>query len=186
MIAELPTIPDDDADFTPDLARKIIAKYQELLHRSSELSDDRVSREEMLEAMREQRINLGGMHDKTLAELKRVREVAAEEINRLEGEVRSLRIDNARLRDEATIRSLAQGAMQDDDPTANEQWNAGCDFALAHLCKFLGVDFKAVSWDAATETVDGDVLAVIGNILRVKFGEDWGPNDAPALTEGSR
>ncbi|BBB99364.1 hypothetical protein [Bradyrhizobium elkanii] len=81
-------------------------------------------------------------------------------------------------------RVVAQGAMQDDDPTANEQWNAGCDFALAHLCKFLGVDFKAVSWDAATETVDGDVLAVIGNILRVKFGEDWGPNDAPALTEG--
>lgn len=86
----------------------------------------------------------------------------------------------------APIPASAQGAMQDDDPTANEQWNAGCDFALAHLCKFLGVDFKAVSWDAATETVDGDVLAVIGNILRVKFGEDWGPNDAPALTEGSR
>jgi hypothetical protein len=86
----------------------------------------------------------------------------------------------------AALLTVAQGAMQDDDPTANEQWNAGCDFALAHLCKFLGVDFKAVSWDAATETVDGDVLAVIGNILRVKFGEDWGPNDAPALTEGSR
>jgi len=27
----LPEIPDNDADFTPDLARKIIAKYQELL-----------------------------------------------------------------------------------------------------------------------------------------------------------
>ena len=27
----LPEIPDDDADFTPDLARKIIAKYQEML-----------------------------------------------------------------------------------------------------------------------------------------------------------
>jgi hypothetical protein len=30
-VRALPEIPDDDADFTPDLARKIIAKYQELL-----------------------------------------------------------------------------------------------------------------------------------------------------------
>jgi hypothetical protein len=28
---ELPELPDDDADFTPDLARKIIAKYQEII-----------------------------------------------------------------------------------------------------------------------------------------------------------
>jgi len=28
---DLPRIPDDDADFTPELARKIIAKYRELL-----------------------------------------------------------------------------------------------------------------------------------------------------------
>lgn len=28
----LPEIPDDDADFTPDLARKIIAKYQDYIH----------------------------------------------------------------------------------------------------------------------------------------------------------
>lgn len=28
----LPEIPDDDADFTPDLARKIIATYQSFLH----------------------------------------------------------------------------------------------------------------------------------------------------------
>lgn len=27
----LPSIPDDDSDFTPDLARKIIAKYMEML-----------------------------------------------------------------------------------------------------------------------------------------------------------
>ncbi|MGF6434368.1 hypothetical protein [Bradyrhizobium elkanii] len=88
-----------------------IGRLRQELQRSSELSDDRVSREEMLEAMREQRINLGGMHDKTLAELKRVREVAAEEINRLEGEVRSLRIDNARLRDEAAIRALVSSPV---------------------------------------------------------------------------
>lgn len=62
-----------------------------------------------------------------------------------------------------------------DDPSADERWNAGCDFAMTHLCKALGVDPKSVSWDAATETLDGDVQAVIGNILRAKFGEDWGP-----------
>ena len=28
---ELPSIPDDDADFTPDIARKIIAKYQQIV-----------------------------------------------------------------------------------------------------------------------------------------------------------
>lgn len=28
---KLPKLPDDDADFTPDLARKIIEKYQEIL-----------------------------------------------------------------------------------------------------------------------------------------------------------
>jgi hypothetical protein len=32
-VNELPELPDDDADFTPDLARKIIAKYQEMLAR---------------------------------------------------------------------------------------------------------------------------------------------------------
>jgi hypothetical protein len=51
----------------------------------------------------------------------------------------------------------------------------GIDFALVELCKFLGVDPHMVSWDAATETVDGDVRSVIGNILRAKFGEDWAP-----------
>lgn len=55
----------------------------------------------------------------------------------------------------------------------------GIDFALEQLCQFLGVDPTDVSWDAATETTDGDVRSVIGNILRTKFGEDWGPN-APA------
>lgn len=70
------------------------------------------------------------------------------------------------------------------DPTASEQWNVGCDFAMVHLCKYLGVDPSSVSWDAATETVDGDVLAVIGNILRAKFGEDWGPESTGAVAQG--
>jgi hypothetical protein len=70
-----------------------------------------------------------------------------------------------------------------DDPTADEGWNAGCDFAMMQLCKFLGVDPEKVTWDAATETVEGDVQAVIGNILRMKFGDDWSPSAAP--TQGS-
>lgn len=32
-MTDLPQIPDDDADFTPDLARKIIAQYQGLLRK---------------------------------------------------------------------------------------------------------------------------------------------------------
>lgn len=75
------------------------------------------------------------------------------------------------------------------DPSADEQWNAGCDFATMQLCHFLGVDPATVDWDAATETLDGDVQSVIGKILRAKLGEDWGPSaPAPAVrsTEGWR
>lgn len=71
------------------------------------------------------------------------------------------------------------------DPTANPAWNDGCDYAMTQLCLFLGVNQNDVRWDAATETVEGDVQAVIGNILRAKFGEDWGPSDCltPAASE---
>lgn len=63
----------------------------------------------------------------------------------------------------------------DIDPTAHALWNEGCDFAMTQLCTVLGVDPRAVSWDAATETTDGDVRAVIGNIMRAKYGEAWDP-----------
>ncbi|HMI56396.1 MAG TPA: hypothetical protein VK494_09425 [Gemmatimonadaceae bacterium] len=95
---------------------------------------------------------------------------------------------NARLSDAlAEIRLLKTEILHrgssagnvDDDPTASEPWNLGCDFAMIQLCNFLGVQPTTVSWDAATETLDGDVQAVIGNILRAKFGEDWGPDHAP-------
>lgn len=62
-----------------------------------------------------------------------------------------------------------------DDPASDERWNAGCTYALEQLCRMLGVDSKDINWDAATETLDGDVQAVMGNILRAKYGEDWGP-----------
>ena len=67
-----------------------------------------------------------------------------------------------------------------DDPSSDERWNAGLDFGMRHFCYALGVDPKAVRWDAATETLDGDVIAVIWNILREKMGEDWDPDAAPA------
>lgn len=60
-----------------------------------------------------------------------------------------------------------------DDPAADERWNAGCDFAMTQLCKVLNVDPHSVSWDAATEELDGDVRSVIGNILTAAFGDDW-------------
>jgi hypothetical protein len=79
---------------------------------------------------------------------------------------------------EAELRaSVAQTTVDDwkDDPSADERWNAGVDCAMKLLCDYLGVDPNAVTWDAATETVDGDISAVIGNILRSKFCEDWSP-----------
>jgi hypothetical protein len=64
---------------------------------------------------------------------------------------------------------------QDDDPSAHKRWVEGCDFALLQLCSALDVAPKSVRWDAATETLDGDVNAVIWNILRAKLGDDWEP-----------
>lgn len=51
----------------------------------------------------------------------------------------------------------------------------GIEIALTHLCKVLGVDPKEVTWDAATETVEGDTSSVIYSILHAKFGEDFDP-----------
>jgi hypothetical protein len=53
-------------------------------HPSPSAGEDMVPRSEMLEALRGQRIQLSDAHDATLAELKRVREVAKTEIERLE------------------------------------------------------------------------------------------------------
>lgn len=61
------------------------------------------------------------------------------------------------------------------DLTSDERWNKGCDFAMEQLCKLLGIDQGDVLWDAATETVDGDVQSVLGNILRAKYGGDYSP-----------
>jgi len=66
-----------------------------------------------------------------------------------------------------------------DDPSADERWNAGLDFGMVQLCAVLGVDPHTVNWDAATETLDGDVCAAIGNIFRTKYGEDFDPTASP-------
>jgi hypothetical protein len=71
----------------------------------------------------------------------------------------------------SACRGLADGSEVivkvdwEDDPASDERWNAGVDFAQMQLCAVLKVDPKTVTWDAATETLDGDVQAVIGNIL---------------------
>lgn len=60
-----------------------------------------------------------------------------------------------------------------DDPAADERWCDGLDYGQTQLCIVLGIDPQTVNWDAATETLDGDVHSVIGNILTMRFGEDW-------------
>lgn len=71
--------------------------------------------------------------------------------------------------------SVAKAVAEDwrDDPSADERWNAGLDYGQTQLCHVLGIDPATVNWDAATETLDGDVQAVIGNILTARFGDDW-------------
>lgn len=68
-----------------------------------------------------------------------------------------------------------------DDPRFDD---AAVDFALVQLCKVLGVDPEKINWDAATETFTGDVQAVIGNILRAKYGDNWGPDDLVIVPVG--
>ena len=53
---------------------------------------------------------------------------------------------------------------------------------MTQLCAVLDVDPQSVSWDAATETLDGDVQSVFGNIFRAKFGDNW-PALAPEPAE---
>lgn len=60
-----------------------------------------------------------------------------------------------------------------DDPATNERWNDGVDFTMMQLRAVLRVAPEVVTWDAATETLDGDVRSVIGNILTKAMGDDW-------------
>ncbi len=51
--------------------------------------------------------------------------------------------------------------------------DAGINYAIERLCEALAVDPNSISWDAATETMDGDVVSVICNVLRAAYGEKW-------------
>lgn len=73
----------------------------------------------------------------------------------------------------AVAPDVGEQADWQDDPSADDRWNAGLDFGMTQLCALLGVDPATVTWDAATETLDGDVQAVIGNILTAAYGDDW-------------
>lgn len=77
---------------------------------------------------------------------------------------------------DAALAAAPQPAPEDDwrkDPSADDRWSAGCDYAMTALCKLLRINTDDVTWDAATEELEGDVLAVLGNILTVRFGDDW-------------
>ena len=83
---------------------------------------------------------------------------------------------------EYRARSGGVGDNWRDDPSADERWSAGLDYGMTQLCAVLDVDPQSVSWDAATETLDGDVQSVFGNIFRAKFGDNW-PALAPEPAE---
>jgi hypothetical protein len=67
------------------------------------------------------------------------------------------------------------------DPAANAHWNQGVDFAMTQLCKALGVDPNDVMWDAATETLEGDIRAVMLSIVRKAIGDQ---DQAVGVTPG--
>jgi hypothetical protein len=79
----------------------------------------------------------------------------------------------ALLREAETRRMEIAADDWKSDPAANEAWNAGCDFAMTAMCRMLKVDPHSVSWDAATEELDSDVMSVICNIMTAAFGDGW-------------
>lgn len=77
---------------------------------------------------------------------------------------------------QARVAELEAGDTHPDyDPTDDIRWVSGCNFAVTQLARSLGVPLDAFSWDAATETLDGDVTSVLWNVLYAAFGEDWEP-----------
>ena len=85
-----------------------------------------------------------------------------------------------------TTAEPGEGEDWRDDPSADDRWNAGCQFAQDQLCKVLGVAPKLVNWDAATETLDGDVQSVTCKILTAGLGEEWAERSAPPSAQPSK
>ena len=48
----------------------------------------------------------------------------------------------------------------------------GAEWAIEAMGEILGVDANAYSWDAATEEWEGDVRAVMHNMLYAALGEE--------------
>lgn len=63
--------------------------------------------------------------------------------------------------------------MDEEDLASDDRWNAGVNYAIERLCEIFGIDPKTISWDAATETLDGDVMSVLCNVLVAAYGEEW-------------
>jgi hypothetical protein len=58
---------------------------------------------------------------------------------------------------------------------SNQGLDPGVNFLMDMLIETLGLTKDQVTWDAATETYDGDVQAVLSGILRLRFGEYFDP-----------
>ena len=80
------------------------------------------------------------------------------------------------LRPELAARRAANtpvDGVDEEDLASDERWNEGVNYAIKQLCELLGIDWRTINWDAATETLDGDVRSVIGNVLVAAYGEEW-------------
>lgn len=49
----------------------------------------------------------------------------------------------------------------------------GVTWAISKLGLTLGLTNADITWDAATETYEGDVTAVICGVLTLAFGDEW-------------
>lgn len=78
----------------------------------------------------------------------------------------------------------AVSSIHEAEPVgANGELDAGINYAIERLCEILDIDPKSISWDAATETMDGDVSSVICNVLIAAYGEEWSskPEDTATI-----
>jgi len=112
---------------------------------------------------------------------------AAARIAALEAENAKLAAEVERLRDavlDLTPWEHSQGPVPDYESPLMSVFDSGVTYTIELLVKTLGVPSESVSWDAATETHDGDVGSVIYSALTSAFGEDW-PHALAARPEGA-
>ena len=63
----------------------------------------------------------------------------------------------------------------DQDGEVSTDFEKGMEWAVEAIGEMLGVSANDYSWDAANEEWEGDVRAVMGNMLTAALGEDWKP-----------